>query len=332
MTVSYHTINGQIIGETVGATRTHFLTGGQGSVTATVSDGGLVQNTYRFKSFGGLLAKTGLLVDPQFLWMGDTGIRVSPNSPGDYFFHANLYLSQLGSFSSGRGAYGFNPQSPPPAVTGVVGHLVNNRPPYAHGCGPAMWNIYWVLVPGPPPRGTYGVVYQIVDLEYKVYDCNSLEEIPSQSKTWPTYTEIWELQDIGGVYSGWQPPGCWGDPGCYRKTEWGWDHFSYDADSGKCTFGYVSWKAHFGWKGYYDHTKAGYKWSYSHPSRGLWYLEGIDPGLPSDPQGDHSFTRTWNCCVKGAIQQGGSAWLTQELGKTASVEIKFEPGVTEGCC
>ena len=106
----------------------------------------------------------------------------------------------------------------------------------------------------------------------------------------------------------------------------------FQGDTGKCTLGYVSWKARFGWKANYDHTNGGYSWKTSHPSGGLWYMEGIDPGLPANPPGDHRLTRTWTCCDKGFVIGGGSALLTQELGSTASVHIDFSPGGTDGCC
>ena len=74
-TTSYHTVNGQIVGQTKDGVRTHFLTDALGSVTTTLDDSGAVQNTYRHKPFGGLLAKTGAAADPRFLWVGAFGYR-----------------------------------------------------------------------------------------------------------------------------------------------------------------------------------------------------------------------------------------------------------------
>lgn len=71
----YHTVNGEIIGETTAGERTNYLTDGLGNVTATQNSAGTILATYRYKPFGGLLAKTGAGPDPRFLWVGSFGNR-----------------------------------------------------------------------------------------------------------------------------------------------------------------------------------------------------------------------------------------------------------------
>jgi len=71
----YDTVNGQLIGETTSGVRTEYLTDALGSVTATVNSSGEIVNTYRYKPYGQLLAKTGSGEDPRYLWTGNTGSR-----------------------------------------------------------------------------------------------------------------------------------------------------------------------------------------------------------------------------------------------------------------
>jgi len=71
----YDMVNGQLVGETTGGVRTEYLTDALGSVTATVNSSGEIVNTYRYKPYGQLLAKTGSGEDPRYLWTGSTGSR-----------------------------------------------------------------------------------------------------------------------------------------------------------------------------------------------------------------------------------------------------------------
>lgn len=76
-TTYYHTVNGRLIGETTGTTRTDYLTDALGSVTATMNQSQAIVNTYRYKPYGQLLAKTGSGADPRFMYAGDTGSRTT---------------------------------------------------------------------------------------------------------------------------------------------------------------------------------------------------------------------------------------------------------------
>ena len=72
---SYYSFGGEIIGEETGGVRRDYLTDALGSVTATVTGAGVVENTYRYKPYGEQLAKTGAGSDPKFLWNGKLGYR-----------------------------------------------------------------------------------------------------------------------------------------------------------------------------------------------------------------------------------------------------------------
>lgn len=79
---SYYSFGGEILGEETGGVRRDYLTDALGSVTATVTGAGVVENTYRYKPYGEQLAKTGTGSDPKFLWNGKWG----------YQFLINKYL------------------------------------------------------------------------------------------------------------------------------------------------------------------------------------------------------------------------------------------------
>ncbi len=79
---SYITIDGMLIGEiTPAGEMRNYGTDALGSVVTT-SLNGVAENTYRYKPYGGLLAKTGTAADPPFLWNGGSGYRATtlPNT------------------------------------------------------------------------------------------------------------------------------------------------------------------------------------------------------------------------------------------------------------
>jgi RHS repeat-associated protein len=76
---SYYSFGGEIIGEETGGVRRDYLTDALGSVTATVTGAGVVENTYRYKPYGEQLAKTGAGSDPKFLWNGKWGYQKKNN-------------------------------------------------------------------------------------------------------------------------------------------------------------------------------------------------------------------------------------------------------------
>jgi RHS repeat-associated protein len=78
---SYYSFGGEIIGEETGGVRRDYLTDALGSVTATVTEAGVIENTYRYKPYGEQLMKTGGGSNPRFSWVGTYGYR----STGDIF-------------------------------------------------------------------------------------------------------------------------------------------------------------------------------------------------------------------------------------------------------
>ena len=84
---SYYSFGGEIIGEETGGVRRDYLTDALGSVTATVTNAGVVENTYRYKPYGEQLAKTGVGSDPRFLWGGVWGY----DNKNIYYIRARHY-------------------------------------------------------------------------------------------------------------------------------------------------------------------------------------------------------------------------------------------------
>ncbi|MCW5944132.1 MAG: hypothetical protein KIS66_18040 [Fimbriimonadaceae bacterium] len=105
---NYHTVNGRTIGETTDGVRTDYLTDALGSVTATVDQSQNVLNTYRYKPYGGLLAKTGSSPDPRFLWTGDTGSRTTGLAYSEQYNRARHYGSRQAGWTSVDGNWPSN--------------------------------------------------------------------------------------------------------------------------------------------------------------------------------------------------------------------------------
>lgn len=90
-TTNYHTVDGEIQGETTNGVRTDYLTDALGSVVATVNQGAQVVNTYRYKPYGERLAKTGVGTDPRFGWIGGRGSRRTARRFSDQYNQAGHY-------------------------------------------------------------------------------------------------------------------------------------------------------------------------------------------------------------------------------------------------
>jgi hypothetical protein len=73
----YDTVGGEIIGESKGGVYTDYGVDALGSVIATIDSSASVVNTFRYKPYGTLLAKTGVGADPKFGWIGSFGYRVT---------------------------------------------------------------------------------------------------------------------------------------------------------------------------------------------------------------------------------------------------------------
>ena len=97
---NYLTVNGEIIGETTGGVRTDYLTDALGSVTATIDQSASVVNTYRYKPYGELLAKTGAGSDPVFGWLGSQGYVQTGRKYAEQYVRARHYSSTNGRWTS----------------------------------------------------------------------------------------------------------------------------------------------------------------------------------------------------------------------------------------
>jgi RHS repeat-associated protein len=91
-----------------------------GSVVATYKNG-VQENTYRYKPYGGLLAKIGAAVDPSFIWNGGSGYR-----------NASTFVSQ---------AYVRNRHFDPSLAQWIsVDRLWPDETAYAYAkCSPSQW-------------------------------------------------------------------------------------------------------------------------------------------------------------------------------------------------
>ena len=96
---NYYSFGGEILGEETGGVRRDYLTDALGSVTATVTGAGTVENTYRYKPYGETLAKTGTGGDPKFLWNGLHGISKNLNDNLFYIRH-RFYNSRFSRWIS----------------------------------------------------------------------------------------------------------------------------------------------------------------------------------------------------------------------------------------
>jgi RHS repeat-associated protein len=115
---NYYTVNGAIIGESTAGVRTDYMVDALGSVTGTVNQSGQVMNTYRYKPYGALLAKTGTGTDPKMQWVGSLGYRETGRRQSDVYVRARHYGSAAGRWTTPdrlwptRPAYGYGRQSP----------------------------------------------------------------------------------------------------------------------------------------------------------------------------------------------------------------------------
>ncbi|MCH8273818.1 MAG: hypothetical protein IH851_03425 [Armatimonadetes bacterium] len=101
MKKQYYTVNGRIIGEkTAGGSRVDYLTDALGNVTATVDQNAAVVKTYRYKPYGGLLAKTGVGPDPKFRWVGAHGYRQTGKEFSDAYVRARHYSSRVATWTT----------------------------------------------------------------------------------------------------------------------------------------------------------------------------------------------------------------------------------------
>jgi RHS repeat-associated protein len=98
--VNYHSANGRLIGETTSGVRTDYMSDALGSVTGTLNASQAVVNTYRYKPYGELLAKTGSAADPSFMWNGTTQSRRTGLTFSDQYNRARHYGTRQGQWTT----------------------------------------------------------------------------------------------------------------------------------------------------------------------------------------------------------------------------------------
>lgn len=96
----YYSFGGEILAEETDGVRRDYLTDALGSVTATVTEAGVIENTYRYKPYGETLAKTGAGSDPNFLWNGKWGYRRTSQSFAKRYVRARHYAEKLGNWTT----------------------------------------------------------------------------------------------------------------------------------------------------------------------------------------------------------------------------------------
>ena len=77
----------------------NYVTHALGSVVGTVLNG-VAENSYQFKPFCAVLAKTGSSTDPSFLWNGASGYRATLLSYSDVFIRRRHYSSTSGRWTT----------------------------------------------------------------------------------------------------------------------------------------------------------------------------------------------------------------------------------------
>ena len=96
---NYYTVDGEIIGERTGSNTINYATDALGSVTGTLV-GGQLQNTYAYKPYGALLAKTGTGADPKMGWVGTRGYRGTGRRQSDAYVRARHYGTTTGRWTT----------------------------------------------------------------------------------------------------------------------------------------------------------------------------------------------------------------------------------------
>jgi len=295
---SYHTADGQILGQTASGVRTQYLTDALGSVTETVADDGSVLNTYRYKPYGAQLAKTGVGADPKFLFVGSRRCRVLGSTMCSGELDSLAFDSSLGTYLSTifrRSGPKYNRR---PLILDERRAVANPEVPFVDHCGQALWLVHWILDPL-PSSSTKGAVVQRVTLRFQIWNCKTGETVESVDTT---YDEMWEMD--GGKWlkpPGWMP----GDKNRFNEDQ-------FRAQSKECTSGYRIWIAYFDWREGYSHLKDA-PWTFDDKdhSGGLWTHP---PTTKPDPTQCHYLFYQWNCCDPPEARRIAMASIEQEDG------------------
>ncbi len=170
-TTNYICTHGMIWGEIsdTGVTRSYGHDA-LGSVTETFVNGAL-ENTYRYKPYGELLAKTGTAPDPSFLWNGGSGYKASSLSNSDCYVRArhfsvgSAHWTTVDTLWPNEQPFGYanaNPITVPDPSGMSISYQLGNwvympqrdlnpcTRPWTYKCS---GYYYWTLYPNPPMDG-----------------------------------------------------------------------------------------------------------------------------------------------------------------------------------
>jgi len=236
----YDTVNGQLIGETTSGVRTEYLTDALGSVSATVNSSGEIVNTYRYKPYGQLLAKTGSGEDPRYLWTGNTGSRRTLVTYAEQYNQARHYGARQAGWTT------VDPLWPTQLMFGYVwGNPTNYTDPSGLAYVPSRqrkskkdidvcggFAYKWTFAVSGKPTGW---LIQHVTREIKATSCDlyNIHPYPPEctvgtgSLDRMDYFEAWRVV-MGVVYAPGNSRGTWG-PGLALDT--------WASQSNKCSYG-----------------------------------------------------------------------------------------------
>jgi RHS repeat-associated protein len=149
---TFHTVDGEIIGETTNGMRTHYLTDALGSVTATIDSTVAIARAYRYKPYGDTLMSVGSGGDPKYQWVGTLGYRRTGRAQSDLYVRQRHYAPRTGTWNTAdrywpfQTAFGYTNANP-------VSYVDPNG---AAPIKPGPWDRTWIL-PYPFFHGPYGM-------------------------------------------------------------------------------------------------------------------------------------------------------------------------------
>ncbi len=212
-TTFYHTVDGEIQGQTTAGVRTDYLSDALGSVVATVNSSAQVVNTYRHRPYGELLAKTGVGADPRFGWTGVTGSRATLRQFAQQFTRARHFGSSQGQWISvdptwpNQWPFVYCLARPTTLIdpsgldASIVGFGCSTKDKLHDECPifDFFWETRWVLYPG--MRWTpKGFIVQKITASLAACDCCDISLLDLNP---PPYWEAWEV-DYPVVYNGYK--------------------------------------------------------------------------------------------------------------------------------